>query len=109
MCLAHAGFALALPACSADFGIDVGRNIIHGSDSVESAMREVGAVQFAAAGLRLMLSSWVHGWGATAAIASMLCMVRYPAWPLRSSQIALWFRADELADYTPVATAWIYE
>lgn len=24
-------------------------------------------------------------------------------------QIALWFRTDELADYTPVATAWIYE
>ncbi|KAI7845218.1 hypothetical protein COHA_001262 [Chlorella ohadii] len=47
----------------ADYGIDVGRNIIHGSDSVDSAMRE----------------------------------------------IALWFRADELANYTPVATAWIYE
>eukprot|EP01155_Anaeramoeba_flamelloides_P045234 Anaeramoba_flamelloidesc38838_g2_i1.p1 GENE.c38838_g2_i1~~c38838_g2_i1.p1 ORF type:complete len:201 (+),score=46.22 c38838_g2_i1:25-603(+) len=25
-----------------DFGIDVGRNIIHGSDSVESAQREIG-------------------------------------------------------------------
>ncbi|KAL4432788.1 hypothetical protein ABPG77_008114 [Micractinium sp. CCAP 211/92] len=46
-----------------DFGIDMGRNIIHGSDSVESAMRE----------------------------------------------IALWFKADELADYEPVATPWLYE
>lgn len=25
-----------------DFGIDVGRNIIHGSDSVDSAKREIG-------------------------------------------------------------------
>lgn len=41
----------------------MGRNIIHGSDSVESAMRE----------------------------------------------IALWFRADELADYEPVTATWIYE
>lgn len=46
-----------------DFGIDMGRNIIHGSDSVDSAMRE----------------------------------------------IALWFKADELADYEPVATPWLYE
>ncbi|KAF6257006.1 nucleoside diphosphate kinase [Scenedesmus sp. NREL 46B-D3] len=46
-----------------DFGIDVGRNIIHGSDSVESAQRE----------------------------------------------IALWFKAEELADYTPSTAAWVYE
>ena len=45
------------------FALDVGRNIIHGSDSVESAQRE----------------------------------------------IALWFDATELADYTPVATPWLYE
>jgi nucleoside diphosphate kinase len=46
-----------------DLAVDMGRNIIHGSDSVDSAMRE----------------------------------------------IALWFKADELADYEPVATTWIYE
>lgn len=46
-----------------DYGIDVGRNIIHGSDSVTSAQRE----------------------------------------------ISLWFRPEELAEYTPVANTWIYE
>ena len=46
-----------------DLAVDMGRNIIHGSDSVDSAMRE----------------------------------------------IALWFRSDELAEYDPVATTWIYE
>ncbi|WIA18394.1 hypothetical protein OEZ85_009855 [Tetradesmus obliquus] len=46
-----------------DYGIDTGRNIIHGSDSVESAQRE----------------------------------------------IALWFKAEELADYTPSTAAWVYE
>lgn len=39
----------------------------------------------------------------------VVCMVRCTAGPFRSSQIALWFRADELANYKPVATAWIYE
>lgn len=37
----QAGFLPPLPPRSADYGIDVGRNIIHGSDSVDSAMREV--------------------------------------------------------------------
>ncbi|KAF8059183.1 NDK1 [Scenedesmus sp. PABB004] len=46
-----------------DLAIDTGRNIIHGSDSVESAARE----------------------------------------------IALWFKAEELADYTPTTCAWVYE
>lgn len=41
----------------------MGRNVIHGSDSVDSAARE----------------------------------------------IALWFRADELAAYTPATAAWLYE
>lgn len=48
---------------SADLAVDMGRNVIHGSDSVNSAMREV----------------------------------------------ALWFRADELAAYTPATSAWVYE
>ncbi|KAL6762151.1 nucleoside diphosphate kinase [Haematococcus lacustris] len=46
-----------------DFGVDVGRNIVHGSDSVESAQRE----------------------------------------------IALWFKPEELAEWNPVASPWIYE
>lgn len=46
-----------------DFGIDVGRNMIHGSDSVESAERE----------------------------------------------IALWFQPDEIAEYEPALSQWIYE
>jgi nucleoside-diphosphate kinase len=45
-----------------DFAIEVGRNIIHGSDSIESAQRE----------------------------------------------ISLWF-PEGIADWTPVATPWIYE
>ncbi len=34
-----------------------------------------------------------------------------PVLLLQSAQreIALWFNPDELADYTPVATPWIYE
>lgn len=46
-----------------DYGIDVGRNIVHGSDSVEAAQRE----------------------------------------------IALWFKAEELASYEPTTCAWVYE
>lgn len=46
-----------------DFGIDIGRNIIHGSDGLETAERE----------------------------------------------IALWFKPEELTEWDPVATAWIYE
>jgi nucleoside-diphosphate kinase len=46
-----------------DYGVDVGRNIIHGSDSVESSDRE----------------------------------------------ISLWFKPEELTNWTPVSAAWIYE
>jgi len=46
-----------------DFGVSVGRNIIHGSDAVETAQ----------------------------------------------SEIALWFKEEELVDWTPVATPWLYE
>jgi nucleoside-diphosphate kinase len=46
-----------------DYGIDIGRNIIHGSDSPESAQRE----------------------------------------------IALWFKPEELSNWTPTISAWIYE
>ena len=46
-----------------DFCIQVGRNICHGSDAVESAKKE----------------------------------------------IALWFKPEELTQYVPVASGWIYE
>lgn len=46
-----------------DYALVVGKNIIHGSDSVESAKKE----------------------------------------------IALWFTADEVCQYEPCATGWIYE
>jgi len=46
-----------------DFGVDIGRNIIHGSDGPESAVREIG----------------------------------------------LWFTPDELADWSPAVSTWIYE
>lgn len=46
-----------------DFGVDIGRNIIHGSDAVETAQREV----------------------------------------------SLWFKQEELADWEPTLTKWIYE
>ena len=46
-----------------DFGIEVGRNLIHGSDAPETAKQE----------------------------------------------IALWFQDGELADWEPVANAWLYE
>ena len=46
-----------------DFGIDVGRKIMHGSDSVESAKRE----------------------------------------------IEIWFKSEELFNWTPAAKSWIYE
>ena len=46
-----------------DFGVSIGRNIIHGSDAVETAQ----------------------------------------------SEIALWFNEDELVDWTPVGTPWLYE
>lgn len=46
-----------------DFALDMGRNVCHGSDSVESAEKE----------------------------------------------IALWFKKEELCDYKPTMSAWIYE
>ncbi|MCM1981384.1 nucleoside-diphosphate kinase [Lyngbya confervoides] len=46
-----------------DFGIDIGRNIIHGSDAVETAQRE----------------------------------------------ISLWFQDNELANWSPTLSSWIYE
>ena len=46
-----------------DFALEVGRNICHGSDSVETAKRE----------------------------------------------IAIWFREDELCDWSPAQYTWVYE
>ncbi|MBF1999117.1 MAG: nucleoside-diphosphate kinase [Synechococcales cyanobacterium M58_A2018_015] len=46
-----------------DFGVSIGRNLIHGSDAVETAQRE----------------------------------------------IALWFKDEELANWQPTLTPWIYE
>ncbi len=46
-----------------DFGVNIGRNIIHGSDAVETAQ----------------------------------------------SEIALWFKAEELVSWTPTITPWLYE
>ncbi|NJN29233.1 MAG: nucleoside-diphosphate kinase [Synechococcales cyanobacterium RM1_1_8] len=46
-----------------DFGVSIGRNIIHGSDAVETAQ----------------------------------------------SEIALWFKDDELVSWSPVGTPWLYE
>ncbi|MEO0947104.1 MAG: nucleoside-diphosphate kinase [Cyanobacteria bacterium J06641_5] len=46
-----------------DFGIDIGRNLIHGSDAVETAQNE----------------------------------------------IALWFKEEDLANWQPSLTTWIYE
>lgn len=46
-----------------DFCIQVGRNIIHGSDAVESAKKEIG----------------------------------------------LWFKPEELANWTPAQEGWVYE
>eukprot|EP00741_Cyanophora_paradoxa_P008859 tig00001388_g8576.t1 len=46
-----------------DFGVDVGRNVIHGSDSVENGQREIN----------------------------------------------LWFKSEEVFNWTPSTTSWIYE
>ncbi|HEY9664267.1 MAG TPA: nucleoside-diphosphate kinase [Allocoleopsis sp.] len=46
-----------------DFGVSIGRNIIHGSDAVETAQRE----------------------------------------------IALWFKPEELVNWKPTVTPWLYE
>lgn len=46
-----------------DFGVSIGRNIIHGSDATETAQ----------------------------------------------SEIALWFKEEELASWTPTITPWLYE
>jgi nucleoside-diphosphate kinase len=46
-----------------DFGVNIGRNIIHGSDAIETAQTE----------------------------------------------IALWFNSEELVEWTPSITSWVYE
>jgi nucleoside-diphosphate kinase len=46
-----------------DYGVSIGRNIIHGSDAIETALREV----------------------------------------------SLWFKDDELANWTPTIKPWVYE
>jgi len=53
----------AIGTIRGDYGVDIGRNIIHGSDSPESAERE----------------------------------------------IALWFKPEELTEWTPTISTWIYE
>jgi nucleoside-diphosphate kinase len=53
----------AIGTIRGDYGVDIGRNIIHGSDSPESAERE----------------------------------------------IALWFKPEELTEWTPTIATWIYE
>jgi nucleoside-diphosphate kinase len=53
----------AIGTIRGDYGVDIGRNIIHGSDSPASAERE----------------------------------------------IALWFKPEELTDWTPTISTWIYE
>jgi len=46
-----------------DFGVDVGRNIIHGSDAIDTAEREID----------------------------------------------LWFKPEEISDWQPTVSPWIYE
>ncbi len=53
----------AIGTIRGDYGVDIGRNIIHGSDSPASAERE----------------------------------------------IALWFKPEELTEWTPTISTWIYE
>ncbi|MGA7955138.1 MAG: nucleoside-diphosphate kinase [Gloeobacterales cyanobacterium] len=53
----------AIGTIRGDYGVDIGRNIIHGSDSPESAERE----------------------------------------------IALWFKPEELTEWTPTLSTWVYE
>ena len=53
----------AIGTIRGDYGVDIGRNIIHGSDSPESAERE----------------------------------------------ISLWFKPEELTEWTPTISTWIYE
>ena len=86
----------------------MGRNIIHGSDSVESAMREIALVSTPA-----MLAA-----GAACLPACLPACLSSRGNRLAPHFIdhhtlvlpcAQWFKADELADYEPVATPWLYE
>ena len=81
--------------CRGDFGIDVGRNIIHGSDSVE-----VRTVSPACADTHATVVQHAHSHAHSHAPRRLQSAQR---------EIALWFKAEELAEYTTATAGWVYE
>uniref|UniRef100_A0A383W1M7 Nucleoside diphosphate kinase n=1 Tax=Tetradesmus obliquus TaxID=3088 RepID=A0A383W1M7_TETOB len=103
-----------------DYGIDTGRNIIHGSDSVEVRGGPVVAMVWEGKSVVKYGRTMI---GATNPLASPPGTIRgdygidtgrniiHGSDSVESAQreIALWFKAEELADYTPSTAAWVYE
>ncbi len=101
----HAATAATALLCRGDYGVDVGRNIIHGSDSLEASSqwpcRSVCRLPLPVLAARPLLSC-------TAAMATLLAAcLAVPQSAQR--EIALWFSPDELARYDLNSKAWTYE
>ena len=103
--------------CRGDYGIDVGRNIIHGSDAVEVS-RQYRAVCLPSCLLLPVATCCEHSVGCRTGHThdshehqhADLLFCDYGG-VLQSAQkeIALWFKPEELADYEPVIKPAIYE
>ena len=104
-----------LCCCRGDYGIDVGRNIIHGSDGIE-VRRPAPAfppdpVLRSQAGSIVKHPATRHVKACLFSLAIKAYMHKCDWLALQSAQkeIALWFKAEELADYNVMTKAAIYE
>ncbi len=81
------------------------RRLWHRCGAQHHSWLRLGGLGHAGGAHSSLLPVFVAAYQSAACEVNALSDSRWPP-PL---QIALWFRADELANYTPVATAWIYE
>ena len=91
--------------CRGDYGISVGRNIIHGSDAVEVRLQSARYV------LPPDVAGWVWHQRRMGSGANQLGICQACTCCLQSAQkeIALWFKPEELAEYKQMTEAAILE
>ena len=81
-----------------DYGVEVGRNIIHGSDSTE-----VQPFPSSAGG-----SMHIRPSGMLSGLPVQMGVERHSCVQSAQAEIALWFQPEELAEYKQSLESWIY-